>query len=114
VEAPPGKKGWFTVHDSGIKNGACAGSWSLTPVILTTWEAEIGRIAGLRASLHKSFTRSHLKNNQSKIDWLHGSSGRIPVLQAQSLEFKPQSHPKIKKNNNGTCEALLFLSFCCC
>jgi hypothetical protein len=28
------------------------------------------------------------KNNQSKIDWRCGSSGRMPALQARSPEFK--------------------------
>jgi hypothetical protein len=28
------------------------------------------------------------------MDWKCGSSGRKPALQAQTSEFKPQSHPK--------------------
>jgi hypothetical protein len=31
------------------------------------------------------------------MEWRYGSSGRVPVLQAQSPEFKPQSHKKKKK-----------------
>jgi hypothetical protein len=27
-------------------------------------------------------------------DWVHGSSGRVPVLQVQSPEFKLQSYQK--------------------
>jgi hypothetical protein len=37
--------------------------------------------------------RIHLQNNQSKMDWRCGSRSRVPVLQAQSTEFKPQSLP---------------------
>jgi hypothetical protein len=29
--------------------------------------------------------------------WTYGSSSRMPTLQAQSPEFKPQSHKKKKK-----------------
>jgi hypothetical protein len=36
----------------------------------------------------KSFKRSHLQNNQSKMHWRCGSRSRAPALQAQSLEFK--------------------------
>jgi hypothetical protein len=35
-----------------------------------------------------------VQNNQSKNGWRHGSSGRAPVSQAQSLEFKAQYHQK--------------------
>jgi hypothetical protein len=31
------------------------------------------------------------------MDWRCGSSGRTPALQAQNLEFKPQSNQKKKK-----------------
>jgi hypothetical protein len=31
------------------------------------------------------------------MDWIYGSSGRVPDLQVQSPESKPQSHQKGKK-----------------
>jgi hypothetical protein len=37
------------------------------------------------------------KNNQNKMDWRCGSSGRAPALQEQSLELRPQSHKKKKE-----------------
>jgi hypothetical protein len=40
---------------------------------------------------------THLQNNQSKIDWRCGSTGRAPALQVQSPELKPQSNQKKKK-----------------
>jgi hypothetical protein len=43
---------------------------------------------------------THLQNNQSKLDWRHGSSGRVPSLQAQSTEFKPQSHQKKEEKSH--------------
>jgi hypothetical protein len=60
----------------------------LTPITLATWEAEIRRIQ-FEASPGKQFARSHLQNNQRKIDWRCDSSSRSPVLQAQSPEMKP-------------------------
>jgi hypothetical protein len=44
----------------------------LIPIILATWEAEIGRIV-VWGQLGKQFTRSHLQINQSKMDWSCGS-----------------------------------------
>jgi hypothetical protein len=40
------------------------------------------------------YTASYIKVS---VDWKCGSSGKAPVLQAQSPEFKPQSHKKKKK-----------------
>jgi hypothetical protein len=37
---------------------------------------------------------SYLKNNQSKIRWTCGSSGRTPAYQAQGPEFKVLYHQK--------------------
>jgi hypothetical protein len=52
----------------------------------------------------------HLENNQSTMDWRHGSSGTVPVLQAQSIEFKPQAHQRTtKRNNNNKKESLVLL-----
>jgi hypothetical protein len=31
------------------------------------------------------------------MDWRHGSRGRVPALQIQNPESKPQSQPKKKK-----------------
>jgi hypothetical protein len=36
------------------------------------------------------------KNNKSKMDWRCDASSKVPILQAQSPEFKPQSHQKNK------------------
>jgi hypothetical protein len=33
------------------------------------------------------------------MDWKCGSSSRVPTLQMQSPEFKPQSHQKKKKSS---------------
>jgi hypothetical protein len=33
----------------------------------------------------------------AKIDWRCGSNSRVPAVQVQSPEFKPQSHKKEKK-----------------
>jgi hypothetical protein len=49
------------------------------PIILATWEAEIGKILN-QGHLGKQFRRHH---NQSKIDWRCGLSGRAPALQVQ-------------------------------
>jgi hypothetical protein len=44
-----------------------------------------------KASPSKQFMRPpHLQSNQSKIDWMCGSSSTAPSLQVQSPEFKPQ------------------------
>jgi hypothetical protein len=66
----------------------------LTPVILATWETEVWRIkvqGQPREIVHKTPSP---KNNRNKMDWRHGSSNRVPVLQSQSPEFKLQSHQK--------------------
>jgi hypothetical protein len=65
------------------------------PVILATWEAEIGRIAVSGQSRQIVHETLHLQNSQSKMDWRCGSSGRVPALQC--LQFKLQSHQKKKK-----------------
>jgi hypothetical protein len=41
--------------------------------------------------------RPHLPKNQSKMNWRYGSSHRVPALQVQSPEIKPQSNKKKKK-----------------
>jgi hypothetical protein len=35
------------------------------------------------------------------MDWRHGSRGRVPALQIQNPESKPQSQPKKKKKFTG-------------
>jgi hypothetical protein len=44
----------------------------------------------------KNFMRLYFQNNQSKMNWRHGLSGRASVLQVQSLKFKPLFHQKTK------------------
>jgi hypothetical protein len=50
------------------------------PTVLATWEAEIGRIMVRDDSLQRPHI--HIQNNQSKVDWRHGSKGRAPALLA--------------------------------
>jgi hypothetical protein len=61
-------------------------------MILATWRLRYGRLK-FEASPGK---RVHEipQNNQSKIDWRCGSSGRAPALQAQTSVFTSQSHQK--------------------
>jgi hypothetical protein len=40
------------------------------------------------------------KNNQSKMDWRYGSSGRTPALQVQSPEFKPHFYERKKEKKS--------------
>jgi hypothetical protein len=47
---------------------------------------------GLRPAQAKCFQGPISKNNQSQMDWRYGSRNRVPALQAQSPEFKSQSH----------------------
>jgi hypothetical protein len=48
-------------------------------------------------------SRPHLQNNQSKMDWRYGSSGKVPALQAQSpkLSSRPTKKLKLKKSSPG-------------
>jgi hypothetical protein len=63
------------------------------PVILATWETEIGRF---KDSLEKQFERSHLKTTRAK--WTGGmAQARVLALQVQSPELKPQYHHQKKK-----------------
>jgi hypothetical protein len=74
-------------------------SWApvLMPVILVTWEAEIGKIAVW------GHARPHVtpfsKNNQSKMDWRCGSSDRSPALQVTCavLCSSPWLHNKVSR-----------------
>jgi hypothetical protein len=54
------------------------------------------RVLGFKTSSGKWFTRPHPQNSQSKMDWRCGSTPRVPAVQVQSPEFKPQFKP-IKK-----------------
>jgi hypothetical protein len=65
------------------------------PIILATWEAEIWKDSSSRPVHANSLWDPHLQNNQTKTDWRNSPSGRIPVLQAWSLELNP--HPTHKK-----------------
>jgi hypothetical protein len=44
------------------------------------------------------------------MEWRSGSSGRGPVLQVQSPEFKPESHKKKKKLSLRTLIKCMYLS----
>jgi hypothetical protein len=61
-----------------------------------------------KATPGKGFTSPYLQDNQSKMDWRFGSS-RVTALQAQSPEFKPQSHKKGRKKGYGDTMHLLLL-----
>jgi hypothetical protein len=68
----------------------------ITPVILASWESEIGRImiqGQLRQIVHET-PPANLQNNQSKMDWRCGSSGRMPTLQCKALSSNPSPPPK--------------------
>jgi hypothetical protein len=68
------------------------------PLILAIWEAESRRIT-VRGQ--RRFMRPpHLQNDQSKVDWRCGSSGRTPALQVWSPEFKTKSYWKKKNQSN--------------
>jgi hypothetical protein len=84
----------FSVSSFLIKMIA-AGCWWLRPA---TWEPGSGR-SKLEASLDKQFMRTHLQNNQNKMDWSCGSSSREPAPQARCLEFKLQPTKKKKKKS---------------
>jgi hypothetical protein len=72
------------------------GCWWLTPIILPTWETD-QEDHGSSPARANSFENHISKITRTK--WT-GSNDRVPVLQAQSPEFKPT---KEKKN-------LLFIS----
>jgi hypothetical protein len=69
----------------------------LTPVILATWEAEIGRIVVQGQSGQIVCKDPISKITRAKMDWICGSSSRVSPLRVQYPEFKPQSHQKKKK-----------------
>jgi hypothetical protein len=60
-------------------------------VILATWKAEIGRMVVQSQTRQTVCKTSSPKNNQSRMDWGCGSSGRVPAL------LKCQSYHKKKK-----------------
>jgi hypothetical protein len=66
------------------------------PVILSTWESEIRRITvqGQPEEIvcETPSPKKKKKKAQSNMHWRFGSSSRMPALQVQSPEFKPQSH----------------------
>jgi hypothetical protein len=66
-------------------------------LIPTTSETETGRIS-VQEQQGQIFRKTLIcKITRAKMDQGCGSKGRAPALQAQSPEFKHQSHPKKKK-----------------
>jgi hypothetical protein len=51
------------------------------PAILATFKAEVKRITVQGQHRQIVYKRPYLQNNQSKMDWRHGSSSRVPALQ---------------------------------
>jgi hypothetical protein len=68
-------------------------AYTYNPSYLWGWGREDW---GLRPALANSSRDPHLQNNQRKMDWRCCSSGRVPTLQVQSPEFKPQYYKKKK------------------
>jgi hypothetical protein len=62
-------------------------------LVLASWDTEIRRIK-VGGQSGQIVLDPHLQNNQSKMDWRCGSSGRTPALQAQGSKFKPHCHQK--------------------
>jgi hypothetical protein len=69
-----------------IKTDWDVGNWCLTPVILTTQEAEIRRIVG--QIVHETLSQKTLHKNRAG-----------GMAQGKGLEFKPQYWGKKKKKN---------------
>jgi hypothetical protein len=67
----------------GKNSFGSARSWYLKPVILVTWEAEIGRV------LVRGQTEQIVQYPISKIIWRYDLSRKAPSLQAQSPDVKP-------------------------
>jgi hypothetical protein len=71
----------------------------LTPVILATWEAKIGRIEVCRQIVRETTPHPPIsKITREKGTWGMAQVVRVPILQAQGPEFKLQSHPSPEKN----------------
>jgi hypothetical protein len=69
---------------------------TLTPVILTTWKAEIGSLRPAQATTSQDL---HLqKITRAKMDWSCGSSSRVSALQAQSPASKPSYPTQVIKS----------------
>jgi hypothetical protein len=64
------------------------------PSYLGRWDQED---PGMKSARTNTSQNPISKNNQSKMDWRHSSNSIAPALQAQSPEFKLQSHQKNKK-----------------
>jgi hypothetical protein len=62
----------------------------LMPVILTTWESEIGRII-VRGQPEQIVCEAPIsKITRAKLNWRYGSNGKVPTLQVQIPEFKTE------------------------
>jgi hypothetical protein len=70
--------------------------WQFTPVIIATLEAETRRISvqGQPGQILQDSIFEQPEQNGLEVCWL---KGRVPALQVQSPELKPQSHPPPKK-----------------
>jgi hypothetical protein len=61
-----------------------------------TWEAEIRTVVVGGHPRQIVLRIPIFRNNYSKIDRSCGSSSKVPALQVQNPEFKPQSHQETK------------------
>lgn len=99
--------GWRTVTDEKTRKDE---QWWPTPVILPTWEVEIGRFM-VRGQFRQIVNM--IQNNQTKMHWRYDLHCRVPAFQVQSPEVKSQFYPPKKppKTFNSYVATLDFLSW---
>jgi hypothetical protein len=84
---------FLIIHEELYPN--CAVAHTCNPSYLGNWD---WKDRGSRpAWANSSWDPPHLQNNQSKMDWRSGSSGRVPALWVRSPEFKLQFLKKKKE-----------------